>query len=54
MSMKEQIKSFEMYLIEEEKSTATVEKYLRDVRAFAFFWESVYLVRVRSLLIRKP
>ena len=30
----QQIKDFHQYLIQEEKSTATVEKYLRDVRAF--------------------
>ena len=32
-----QIQSFHQYLIWEEKSTATVEKYLRDVRAFAVY-----------------
>ena len=32
-----QILSFEQYLIREEKSTATVEKYLRDVRAFVVY-----------------
>lgn len=32
-----QIESFCQYLIREEKSTATVEKYLRDVRAFSAF-----------------
>ncbi len=37
MNLKRQITSFEHYLIEEEKSAATVEKYLRDVRAFADF-----------------
>lgn len=31
------IRTFHQYLIREEKSTATVEKYLRDVRAFAVF-----------------
>ena len=31
------IQSFHQYLIGEEKSTATVEKYLRDVRAFAVY-----------------
>lgn len=31
------IQSFHQYLIREEKSTATVEKYLRDVRAFAIY-----------------
>lgn len=30
-----QIRFFEEYLVREEKSAATVEKYLRDVRAFA-------------------
>jgi site-specific recombinase XerD len=28
------IEQFKSYLVEEEKSTATVEKYERDVRAF--------------------
>lgn len=32
-----QIELFHQYLIREEKSTATVEKYLRDVRAFCIF-----------------
>jgi len=32
-----QITAYEQYLINEEKSTATVEKYLRDVRAFFSF-----------------
>ena len=31
----ELIKDFRRYLIEEEKATATVEKYIRDVNAFA-------------------
>ena len=30
----ETINAFREYLVLEEKSTATVEKYLRDVRAF--------------------
>ena len=30
----QKIEAFHQYLIREEKSTATVEKYLRDVRAF--------------------
>ena len=33
----EMIKSYRQYLIRGEKSTATVEKYLRDVRAFSVF-----------------
>ena len=32
----ETINAFREYLVLEEKSTATVEKYLRDVRAFHF------------------
>lgn len=37
MDIKNQITDFENYLIEEEKSMATIEKYLRDVRAFEVF-----------------
>lgn len=33
----EQLEGFEQYLIQEEKSVVTVEKYLRDVRAFFEF-----------------
>lgn len=35
--MNEQISAFEQYLREEEKSAATVEKYLRDIRCFFLF-----------------
>ena len=34
---KQQLAAFRQYLIREEKSTATVEKYLRDVRAFTVY-----------------
>ncbi len=37
MEFEKQIREFEEYLTEEEKSRATVEKYLRDARAFAAF-----------------
>lgn len=33
----ENIKDFRRFLIEEEKSSATIEKYMRDVRAFTSF-----------------
>ena len=33
----EQIAQFRQHLVHEEKSTATLEKYLRDVRAFSVF-----------------
>ena len=32
-----QIRQFHAYLLREEKSAATVEKYLRDVRAFSAY-----------------
>ena len=32
-----QMESYRQYLIREEKSTATVEKYLRDARAFVVY-----------------
>lgn len=35
--MNEQISRFEQHLITEEKSRATMEKYLHDVRCFAEF-----------------
>lgn len=31
------IQSFHQYLVQEEKSTATIEKYLRDVRTFSTY-----------------
>ncbi len=37
MNIKEQIKEFKTQLIEEERSCATIEKYMRDVRAFEAF-----------------
>ncbi len=37
MTMKKQIADYENYLTEEEKSMATIEKYLRDVKAFDAF-----------------
>lgn len=36
----ETLQSYQQYLIQEEKSAATIEKYLRDVRAFFVFSQS--------------
>lgn len=36
ITSEETINAFREYLVLEKKSTATVEKYLRDVRAFSF------------------
>lgn len=33
----EKLRNFELYLRQEEKSSATIEKYMRDVKAFASF-----------------
>lgn len=44
--LKEQdIKEFQAYLIREEKSEATVEKYLRDARAFLAFAEQAAVTK---------
>ncbi len=37
MNLNDQISDYENYLTQEEKSTATIEKYLRDIRAFEAF-----------------
>ena len=39
------IRAFHQYLLREEKSTATVEKYLRDVRAFSAFTGNVSVTK---------
>lgn len=39
------LKEFQQYLISEEKSAATVEKYLRDVRAFFAFADNQSLTK---------
>ena len=37
------LKEFETYLLESEKSRATIEKYMRDVRCFQRFVGNVKL-----------
>ena len=44
-----QIKRFEQYLRREERSDATIEKYLRDVRFFASFVKDAELTKERIL-----
>lgn len=41
----ERIAAFEQYLRTEERATGTIEKYLRDVRAFALWLESREVTR---------
>ncbi|MBO5035831.1 MAG: tyrosine-type recombinase/integrase [Clostridia bacterium] len=47
------IQLFAEYLIREEKSTATVEKYLRDVRAFFVFVKNKIVTKELALSYKK-
>ncbi len=51
--MKTKIAEFENYLTEEEKSTATIEKYMRDVRAFALFLGERELTKSEAIAYKK-
>ena len=48
-----QIKSFEKYLLMEEKSAATVEKYLRDVCAFLLYVKGRKITKVLTVTYKK-
>ena len=47
------IQSFHQYLIREEKSTATVEKYLRDARAFLYFLDDEAVTKEMVMAYKK-
>ena len=49
----EQIESYRQYLIRDEKSTATVEKYLRDVRAFSVFAGGAAMTKELTLAYKR-
>lgn len=49
----ETINAFREYLVLEEKSTATVEKYLRDVRAFHLFAYQQDVTKERMMAYKK-
>lgn len=49
----EQIKEFSNYLCREEKSTATQEKYLRDVQAFCVYADSNEITKERVVAWKK-
>lgn len=49
MNYTEEISAFRLYLENEEKSKATVEKYLRDVRSFVDFVKDKNLTKEQSL-----
>ncbi len=47
------ILSFEKYLSEQEKSSSTIEKYIRDVRAFAVFIENSKITKETVIAYKK-
>lgn len=49
MNYTEEISAFRLYLENEEKSKATVEKYLRDVRSFVDFMKDKSLTKEQTL-----
>ena len=49
----EQIERYRQYLIRDEKSTATVEKYLRDVRAFSVFAGGAAMTKELTLAYKR-
>lgn len=49
----QQIQAFSAYLTEEEKSTATLEKYLRDVRAYCAFLEGKAITKETVIAYKK-
>ncbi len=51
--MKNQITDFKNYLLEEEKSEATVEKYIRDVHSFEAFLSSRDLCKAEVIAYKK-
>ena len=48
-----QIQTFQDYLIKEEKSVATVEKYLRDVRAFFAYTRTKNITKEEVMAYKK-
>lgn len=49
----EQVRAFEAHLLREEKSRATVEKYLRDVRAFRDYIQDQSVTRERLIAYKQ-
>ena len=47
------LEAFSAYLYREEKSKATIEKYLRDVRAFSLFLQQKELIKDNTLAYKK-
>lgn len=47
------IDMFHQYLIQEEKSTATIEKYLRDIRAFRVYVGEQPVTKEQTVAFKK-
>ena len=46
------IKRFEEHLYSEEKSKATIEKYIRDIKKFSVFLGDNYLDKESAIMIK--
>ncbi len=53
MNLKDQISDYENYLTQEEKSIATIEKYLRDIHAFEAFLCGKTLTKNEVIVYKK-
>lgn len=51
--MKERLSAFERHLITEEKSAASIEKYLRDVRCFLSFLGNRTLCKEETIAFKE-
>ncbi len=49
----EQIRNFEMHLAEDEKSNATIEKYIRDITAFMRWADDADITKARVMEYKK-
>ena len=53
MQLSEKLSDFEYYLLTEEKSRATTQKYIRDARAFLAFLDGNKLTKEQTLLYKE-
>ena len=53
MQLSDKLRDFEYYLLTEEKSRATTQKYIRDVRFFLSFLDDRALTKEQTLLYKE-
>ena len=53
MQLSDKLRDFEYYLLTEEKSRATTQKYIRDVRSFLDFLDGRALTKEQTLLYKE-